>query len=229
MLDGLGFVLGPIGLFFPNAHVKAGDTRRSNHDGLPSPLRGGSGWGCRLAAPEVSRTGSPGALQLPKRGAGTPTSGSSPQGGGERRWSCVGLRSCDRFPYPERECEAWGCPGARTTTASPPPCGEGQGGGAGTPLRRSPEPGRQSASTSKAMRRHPHLRLLPARGRRAVLDGLGFVLGPIGLSYPRADVKPGDTQRSNHNGLPSPLRGGSGWGCQRAGPEFQRTGSQRAP
>ena len=51
--------------------ARSPDWRMADCEALPSPLRGGPGWGC--------------GRQSRKRGADTPTSNSSPQRGGEQR------------------------------------------------------------------------------------------------------------------------------------------------
>ncbi len=183
-------------------------SRRPNHNGLPSPLRGGPGWGCRHAGPDFPHTGSPKPPQRPKSGAGTPTSGSSPQGGGERcstdSGSCLGRSASSARARMRR----LATPGVRTTTASPPPCGEGQGGGAGTPILSSPEPDRQECLNVRSKAPAPPPPAPPRKGEESGAKPMQVDARAIVLFCPSGDLKAGDIRRSNHNNLPSPSRQG---------------------
>ena len=122
-----GGVCAPRGVgqpLFPGRRIKLGPRCR-----VPSPSRGGPGWGCRR--PPVDEDG-----------ACTPTSNSSPHGGGEHPRSMI-------------DGVAGAANQARTALSCP------------LPLAGRARVGVPAPSHGRGWRLHPHLQLLPAWGRRA--------------------------------------------------------------
>ena len=162
--------------------------------GVPGLLHGRSGAGIgepgncpkrsALSPPPCGegQGGGGGARFIDERGAHTPTSNSSPQGGGEQRAPYSPTEKVRAVPSPLRGGPGWGCRrlsdkrGACTPTSSSSP----QGGGeqrapysptekvraVPSPLRGGPGWGWRRLSDKRGACT-PHLQLLPARGRRA--------------------------------------------------------------